>query len=194
MAPSYLHLLESGELVKRVGQAWEHLLACDGCGWHCQVNRRGGELGKCRTGALARVSSYGAHFGEERPISGVHGSGTIFFTRCNLACQYCQNYTISQSDDGEELDPVGLAAIMLELQEESCHNINLVSPSHVVPQILAALAVAARAGLEIPLVYNSGGYDSLTMLQLLDGVVDIYMPDMKYSNEKVARKYSGIPN
>ncbi len=192
--PSYLHLLGSGELARRVEQAWEHLLACDGCAWHCQADRRHGETGKCRTGDLARVSSYGPHLGEERPLSGWRGSGTIFFARCNLACQFCQNYTISQGQDGEEIDPLGLAAIMIELQEYGCHNINLVSPSHVVPQILAAVALAAQAGLHLPLVYNSGGYDSPGMLRLLDGVVDIYMPDMKYGDEQYAMKYSHIPN
>ena len=192
--PSYVNCLQSGELAQRVQRAWEQLSACRGCGWHCGVNRRGNELGKCRTGELARVSSYGPHLGEERPLSGWKGSGTIFFARCNLKCQFCQNYTISQLDEGGEVDARGLAAIMLELQEYGCHNINLVSPSHVVPQILAAVALAAQAGLRLPLVYNSGGYDSLDMLCLLDGVVDIYMPDLKYAGEEIARKYSGIPN
>jgi len=194
LTPSYIRLLQSGELVQRADQAMEHLFACDGCAWHCKVNRRGGELGKCRTGELVWVSSYGPHLGEERLLSGRKGSGTIFFTHCNLACQYCQNYTISQADNGEEMDPLELAAIMVELQEFGCHNINLVSPSHVVPQILTALTLAAQAGLRLPLVYNSGGYDSLDMLRLLDGVVDIYMPDMKYADEEIARKYSRIPD
>ncbi len=192
--PSYVNSLQSGSLAQRVQQAREQLSACHGCGWHCGANRRGGELGKCRTGEQARVSSYGPHLGEERPLSGWKGSGTIFFARCNLKCQYCQNYSISQSADGEEVDAQGLAVILLDLQEVGCHNINLVSPSHVVPQILAAVTLAAQAGLRLPLVYNSGGYDSLEMLRLLDGVVDIYMPDMKYADEEVARKYSGIPN
>lgn len=192
--PSYLLRLQPGELVERADRAMEHLFACNGCAWNCKVNRRSGELGKCRTGALARVSSYGPHLGEERPLSGWKGSGTIFFSHCNLACQYCQNYTISQSDHGEEIDSFGLATIMIELQEYGSHNINLVSPSHVVPQILAAVALAAQAGLRLPLVYNSGGYDSLDVLRLLDGVVDIYMPDMKYADEQVGRKYSRVPN
>lgn len=191
--PSYLRLLQTGELVKRAKEALDHLSACDVCPWHCGVNRRAGEKGRCRTGQLVRVSSYGPHMGEERPLSGWMGSGTIFFTRCNLSCQYCQNFSISQTDDGEEANPAGLAEIMLELQEYGCHNINLVSPSHVVPQILAAVSLAAQAGLRLPLVYNSGGYDSLDMLRFLDGIIDIYMPDMKYADEETARKYSGIP-
>jgi putative pyruvate formate lyase activating enzyme len=164
------------------------------CARACRVNRRVGELGACRTGMRARVSSYGAHFGEESPLRGWNGSGTIFFARCNLHCQYCQNSDISQTDDGEEVEPEELASIMLRLQAAGCHNINLVSPSHVVPQILLALLVAARAGLRLPLVYNTGGYDSLTTLRLLDGVVDIYMPDMKYADAEAAERYSQVAN
>lgn len=188
--PAYLSLLHSGELQRRVVAASEHLAACDVCARVCRVNRLAGERGICRTGERARVSSYGPHLGEENPLRGWRGSGTIFFTRCNLHCQYCQNWDISQTDAGEEVEAEELAAIMLELQSYGCHNINLVSPSHVVPQILAALLVAARAGLLLPLVYNTGGYDSLEMLRLLDGVVDIYMPDMKYGDSAIARRYS----
>ncbi len=191
---AYLTLLRSGELGQRVLEAYAMLHACRGCAWGCRVNRRVGELGRCRTGELARVGSYAPHFGEEDPLRGWGGSGTIFFTRCNLRCQYCQNHDISQSDSGLELEPQEIAALMLELQEEGCHNINLVSPSHIVPQILASLWIAARAGLHIPLVYNTGGYDSLETLALLDGVVDIYMPDMKYADSEIAEKYSGIPD
>jgi putative pyruvate formate lyase activating enzyme len=132
--------------------------------------------------------------GEENPLRGVNGSGTIFFTRCNLRCQYCQNHDISQSGTGHEVEPEDLATIMLELQNHGCHNINFVSPSHVVPQILAGVLIAAHAGLQIPLVYNTGGYDSMVMLRLLDGIVDIYMPDMKYANRKIGHRYSKIPN
>jgi putative pyruvate formate lyase activating enzyme len=192
--PAYLHLLENGELGQRALEAHEHLAACDGCGWQCGVNRLAGELGKCKTGALARVSSYGPHLGEEDPLRGWRGSGTIFFTRCNLRCQFCQNHDISQSDRGEKVDAADLAAMMLELQALGCHNINLVSPSHVAAQILAAVALAAQAGLRLPLVYNSGGYDSLATLQRMDDVIDIYMPDMKYADEVTARRYSKIPN
>jgi putative pyruvate formate lyase activating enzyme len=140
------------------------------------------------------VSSYGPHFGEEDPLRGSRGSGTIFFARCNLQCLFCQNYDISQYGYGEPTTPEQLAAIMLELQDQGCHNINLVSPTHVVAQILSALLIAAQAGLNIPLVYNTGGYDALETLALLDGVVDIYMPDMKYADATIGRQLSGIPD
>jgi len=192
--PAYLRLLRSGELAQRVSQAYERLSQCDLCGWGCGVDRRAGKLGVCRTGERARVSSYGPHLGEEDPLRGWRGSGTIFFSRCNLRCQFCQNYDISQTDAGEEVEPQELAAMMLELQAYGCHNINLVSPSHVVPQILAAVLIAAQAGLRLPLVYNTGGYDSLTALRLLDGVIDIYMPDMKYASAQIARYYSKVPH
>jgi putative pyruvate formate lyase activating enzyme len=190
--PAYLDLLETGELKKRAARAYQHLSACDMCGWRCGKDRINGHLGVCRTGALARVSSYGPHHGEEDPLRGWRGSGTIFFTRCNLRCQFCQNHDISQSDNGDLLEPVDIAELMLELQERGCHNINLVSPTHVVPHILAAVLIAAQAGLRLPLVYNTGGYDSQEALHLLDGVVDIYMPDMKYANAQVALHYSKI--
>ncbi len=138
------------------------------------------------------VSSYGPHFGEEAPLVGKHGSGTIFFTYCNLHCVFCQNYTISQLGEGNKTDREELAGIMLSLQAKGCHNINLVSPTHVVPHILDALELAAGMGLHLPLVYNSGGYDFVQTLELLDGIVDIYMPDMKYSDEKTAEQLSGI--
>jgi len=138
------------------------------------------------------VSSYGPHLGEEAPLVGKHGSGTIFFTYCNLRCVFCQNYTISQLGEGSPIDREGLARVMLSLQARGCHNINLVSPTHVVPHILDALELAAGMGLHLPLVYNSGGYDSVGTLELLDGIVDIYMPDMKYSEAKIAEQLSGI--
>ena len=190
----YLGLLKSGELKNRVETAYQHLSICDVCALRCPVDRLSGKLGSCRTGKKAKVSSFGPHHGEEAPLSGWMGSGTIFFTRCNLRCQYCQNFDISQSDSGDEVNPEDIAVMMLQLQSQGCHNINFVSPSHVVPQILAAVWVAAKAGLHIPLVYNTGGYDSLTMLTLLNGVIDIYMPDMKYGDSDIARKYSKIPN
>lgn len=151
-------------------------------------------LGVCHTGEQARVSSFGAHMGEEDPLRGWRGSGTIFFTRCNLHCQYCQNHDISQTDDGDLMEPEELAAIMLRLQMHGCHNINLVSPSHVVPQILAAVLIAAGAGLRLPLVYNTGGYDALPTLALLDGVVNIYMPDMKYAGAAAGLRFSLTPD
>ena len=191
--PAYLALLRSGELRRRVGSAYKRLKHCDLCPRECGSNRlEGAERGTCRTGKRAVVCSYHPHFGEEAPLVGSRGSGTIFFSWCNLQCQYCQNYEISQLGEGREVKPRQLAAIMLHLQELGCHNINLVSPTHVVPQILAGLCIAAQAGLRLPLVYNTGGYDSLKALALLDGVVDIYMPDMKYADESTARRLSRV--
>ena len=187
---SYLQLLESGVLKQRVETAKHHLESCDGCPLKCGVDRTRDKLGICKTGALAQVSSFGPHYGEEAPISGWRGSGTIFFARCNLRCVFCQNADISQIKFGQEINAGELANIMLQLQERGCHNINLVSPSHVIPQILEAVYIAAQKGLTLPLVYNTGGYDSLEMLELLNGVVDIYMPDMKYGDETIAKKYS----
>ena len=146
----YLGLLKSGELKNRVETAYQHLSICDVCALRCPVDRLSGKLGACRTGKKAKVSSFGPHHGEEAPLSGWMGSGTIFFTRCNLRCQYCQNFDISQSDSGDEVNPEDIAVMMLQLQSQGCHNINFVSPSHVVPQILAAVWVAAKAGLHIP--------------------------------------------
>lgn len=190
--PAYLKLLASGELAARVSDAYKHLSCCDVCAWECLVDRRAGELGVCRTGEKARVSSYGPHMGEEDPLRGWRGSGTIFFARCNLHCQYCQNYDISQTDAGYEVEAEELAGIMLELQNHGCHNINFVSPSHVVPQIMTGVLIAAQAGLHIPLVYNTGGYDSLVILKLLDGIIDIYMPDMKYADAAIAKRLSKV--
>jgi putative pyruvate formate lyase activating enzyme len=189
--PAYLALLRSGELQQRVESAYERLHTCDFCGHECRVDRYE-ELGVCKTGARAAVASYHPHLGEEGPLSGWRGSGTIFFSQCNLRCQFCQNYDISQEGHGREVEPQDLGAMMLVLQEQGCHNINLVSPTHVVAPILAAILVAAQAGLRLPLVWNTGGYDSLAALALLDGVVDIYMPDMKYADENTAHKYSKV--
>ncbi|RME88976.1 MAG: radical SAM protein, partial [Anaerolineae bacterium] len=189
--PAYLRLSDA-ELGRRVEAAFARLERCDLCARRCGVNRLAGELGVCRTGVRARVSSYGPHLGEEDPLRGWRGSGTIFFARCNLRCQYCQNYDISQRDAGEEVDAETLATIMLRLQMAGCHNINFVSPSHVVPQILAAVRLAARRGLRLPLVYNTGGYDSPEALELLDGVIDIYMPDMKYADSEPAHRFSRV--
>lgn len=191
--PAYLALHRSGELKRRVAAAYARLEACDICARECGVNRRLSTEGAgCHTGERAVVSSYGPHFGEESPLVGRGGSGTIFFTWCNLRCQYCQNYEISQGGEGYEVEPEELARMMLSLQAQGCHNINVVSPSHVVPQILAGLLIAAEAGLRLPLVYNTGGYDSLKTLALLDGVVDIYMPDVKYADAEVGRRYSRV--
>jgi len=156
------------------------------------VNRLAGETGECRTADKAIVSSFGSHFGEEAPLVGRHGSGTIFFTCCNLHCVYCQNYGISQLGEGSPVTADELAGMMLSLQANGCHNINLVSPTHVVPFVLEALEIAVGKGLHLPIVYNTGGYDSVETLKLLDGIVDIYMPDMKYSDEKIGEKLSGV--
>ena len=192
--PAYVNLLRSGELSRRAELSREILRNCMLCGWHCGKDRLAGKLGVCRTSDVARVSSYGPHMGEEDPLRGRRGSGTIFFTRCNMHCQFCQNHEISHTDNGDLVDAHGLAQMMLNLQNLGCHNINLVSPTHVQPQILAAVLVAAQAGLRLPLVYNTGGYDTIEALQILDGVVDIYMPDMKYASAQIARYYSKIPN
>ena len=193
--PAYLALHRSGELKRRVEAAYARLEACDICARECGVNRRQSAKGAaCRTGERAVVSSAGPHFGEEDPLVGSGGSGTIFFSWCNLRCQFCQNAEISQLGQGHETEPEELAEMMLRLQQMGCHNINVVSPSHVVPQILAGLLIAAEAGLRLPLVYNTGGYDSLKTLALLDGVVDIYMPDMKYADAQVAKRFSQIDN
>ncbi len=190
--PAYLRLAP-GELESRVRQAWRHLADCDLCARYCHVNRPATTEGAvCRTGERAVVASYGAHHGEEDPLRGWRGSGTIFFSWCNLRCVFCQNWDISQKGIGREVEPREIADMMLALQDEGCHNINLVSPSHVVAQIIAAVLDAAGRGLRLPLVYNTGGYDSLEALGLLDGIVDIYMPDMKYGDSALARKYSKV--
>ena len=190
--PSYLPLLESGTLTARVRRSFELLAACELCPRCCGANRLDDERGACQTGLLPIVASYGPHFGEEEPLVGSGGSGTIFFGGCNLNCTYCQNYDISQLAEGEETKPHELAGMMLELQARGCHNVNLVSPTHVVPQALAAVALAAQSGLRLPIVYNTGGYDAPRTMRLLDGVVDIYMPDAKYAKSDVAGRLSGI--
>jgi len=193
--PAYRALMRSGELKTRVKAAYARLEDCDLCARYCHVNRRQSIKGAvCRTGERAIVSSYGPHLGEEDPLRGWRGSGTIFFAWCNLRCVFCQNYELSQMGEGHEVEPEELAAMMLRLQEAGCHNINLVSPSHVVAQILAAVLLAAESGLCLPLVWNTGGYDSPEALALLDGVVDIYMPDIKYADEEIARTYSKVRN
>lgn len=181
------------ELQSRAEEAIRRLEHCEICPRRCGVNRVDGERGFCRTGRLAKVSSAGPHYGEEPPLVGYHGSGTIFFAGCNLACVFCQNYEISQLDMGVEVTAERLAGIMMHLQLTGCHNVNLVSPTHVVPQILEALVIASEMGLSIPLVYNSGGYDSVETLRLLDGIIDIYMPDAKYGSDEMAIRYSNAP-
>jgi putative pyruvate formate lyase activating enzyme len=192
MKPGYLKLFESGELRQRIVKAWKIMECCTICPRNCKVNRTSGNLGVCGVGPLAPVSSYGPHFGEERPLVGRNGSGTIFFASCNLLCIFCQNYEISRFSeaDARHLSSEELAAVMVDLQQQGCHNINLVTPTHVVPQILAALPEAIKNGLRLPLVYNSSGYDSCETLALLDGIIDIYMPDFKFWKSSTAKAYT----
>lgn len=187
--PSYLKLAGRGQLEQRLKQALSLLTQCHLCPRACGVDRLAGETGLCRTARKARVASFHAHFGEEPPLVGRHGSGTIFFSGCNLLCSFCQNYEISHGNEGAETAPEELAGMMLELAARGCHNINFVTPTHVVPQILEALPRAIEQGLNIPLVYNSGGYDNVETLRLLDGIFDIYMPDFKFWDEKWAQRY-----
>ena len=189
--PSYINLFSSGELRRRVDRAREIITCCTLCPHECRVDRTAGERGKCRSGEKPVVSSFHAHMGEESCLVGRNGSGTIFFTNCNLACVFCQNYDISQLGYGDEVSFERLAEMMLALQKRGCHNINLVTPTHVVYAILEALLLAVPAGLRVPLVYNSGGYDSVETLALLEGIIDIYMPDFKYADDETARNLSG---
>jgi putative pyruvate formate lyase activating enzyme len=190
--PAYLRL-PPGALTDKAERARRHLTDCDLCARYCRMDRTQGIAGAvCRTGTRAVVNSFGPHMGEESCLSGWRGSGTVFFSWCNLRCVYCQNWSISWQGDGREMEATDLAGAMLRLQAMGCHNINLVSPSHVVAQVLDALVIAARDGLSLPLVYNTGGYDSPEALELLDGVVDIYMPDMKYGSSVQARRYSKV--
>ena len=188
--PSYLNISKI-QFERRIKEAYEILLSCHLCPHKCRVNRIVGEKGKCRSTAQPMVSSYNAHYGEEPPLSGSRGSGTIFFTNCTLRCLFCQNYPISQLGNGNLVTISELADMMLSLQKRGCHNINFVSPTHFVPQIIDALAQAKEKGLSIPLVYNTSGYESVSTLKLLDGIVDIYLPDAKYADDEIAQKYSG---
>jgi putative pyruvate formate lyase activating enzyme len=186
--PVYLETHRQGLLRQKVDAAQDILSQCNLCSHNCLVDRHHGELGVCRTGDKPVVSSYGPHFGEEDPLVGRHGSGTIFFAHCNLFCIFCQNWDISHGGEGEGISARDLAAIMIHLQQRGCHNINFVTPSHQVAQILEALPIAIEAGLNVPLVYNSGGYDAVDTLKLLEGVVDIYMPDFKFWEPEVAER------
>ena len=192
--PAYLELWRSGELARRVKLGLGKLADCTLCPRNCHVNRLENETKTCRTGRYAVVSSYFAHFGEERCLRGTRGSGTIFFSWCNLRCIFCQNYEISWQGEGCAAKPDELAEMMLSLQEQGCHNINFVTPGHVVSQILEALLLAVPGGLRLPLVYNTNGYDSLEALALMDGVVDIYMPDFKFWDPEKARLYAKAPD
>lgn len=190
----YNHLYESGELTERAERLYQSLSSCSLCPHKCEVNRLKNELGFCGAGERAIVASSSPHYGEEPPLVGSGGSGTIFFAHCNLQCVYCQNYAISFLGQGAEVTFLDLAHRMLSLQERGCANINFVTPSHVVPQIVKALEIAIPKGLHLPLVYNSGGYDSVAVLKELQGIISIYMPDIKYVSEERALKYSGVEN
>ncbi len=167
---------------------------CRLCPRQCAVDRLNNEKGFCKTGRKAKVASFNAHFGEEAPLVGRLGSGTIFFSSCNLRCSFCQNYEISHLDEGAEIEAKDMAAIMIELASRGCHNINLVTPTHVVPQIMEAILLAVEHGLTIPIVYNCGGYERVETLKLLRGIIDIYMPDFKFWDQKWAERYCNAPD
>lgn len=188
-SPAYLALHRQGELLERAKIALAGLADCHVCPRDCGVDRLMDKTAACKTGRYAQVASYFPHFGEEDCLRGWNGSGTIFFGMCNLRCVFCQNFDISQADRSQEVNAIELASLMLELQDRGCHNINFVTPEHVVPQLLEALVVAAEAGLRLPLVYNTSAYDSMESLRLLDGVVDIYMPDFKFWDSALSLRY-----
>lgn len=191
--PNYIDAFKSGALHKKVKKARSMLESCCICPRKCGINRFNDKRGFCRTGKNAFCCSYFAHGGEEPRISGSRGSGTIFFSRCNMRCVYCQNCNFSQRDEGREVSTDELAGYMLTLQKERCHNINFVTPTHVMPQILEALILAIEGGLNIPLVYNTSGYELPEAIELLEGIIDIYLPDMRYANNAFAVKYSSAP-
>lgn len=192
--PSYIALYENGILEERIERAAQLSNHCTLCPHKCGVDRTRGEQGFCKSGMMPVIASYNAHFGEESVLVGRNGSGTIFFSRCNLHCIFCQNYDISQLGAGREITYEELASAMLGLQKQGCHNINFVTPSHMIYSILRALSIAVDKGLSIPLVYNSGGYDSVETLALLHGIIDIYMPDFKYSKADIGLELSGVPD
>jgi len=185
--------LAGAEMAARIEKLNSLLTPCRLCPHRCMVDRRQGERGRCGVGAVARVASFGPHFGEEPPLVGRRGSGTVFFSGCNLSCVFCQNYSISQLGEGRQMDAAELAAVFVELGRRGCHNINLVTPTHQAPMIVSALALAQEAGLRLPIVWNCGGFESPEVLRLLDGIVDIYMPDAKYGDDAAAAHYSGGP-
>jgi len=191
--PAYKKLSDK-EFKDKIEQARSLLESCRLCPRKCGVNRLAGETGACRSGAQLKISSAGPHFGEEPELVGIGGSGTIFMTNCNLRCVFCQNFEISQLGEGYECSVESAAKIMLALQERGCHNINLVTPTHFMPQLLEAIYLASKQGLELPIVYNCGGYESVEALKILDGVIDIYMPDFKYGDNLAGARYSGVPD
>ena len=187
----YHALYQSGELLQRVRTAYQRLASCDLCPHHCGINRIKGEQGRCKSGLKPRIASANLHRGEEPPISGTNGSGTIFFSGCTLRCLFCQNFPISQQNNGETISTAELAKRMLGLQKRGAHNLNLVTPTHWLPQFLAALWLAIPQGFHLPIVWNSSGFETVEALQLLDGVVSIYLPDMKYADDQQAVELSG---
>lgn len=189
----YQALYQSGELLRLVRRAYARLEACDLCPHNCGVNRIKGETGLCRSGLKPKLASSNVHTGEEPPISGIRGSGTLFFSGCSLKCRFCQNFPFSQLGNGEEISTTQLASRMLRLQRQKVHNINLVTATHFLPQVLAALWLAIPRGFCLPIVWNSSGYEKLDVLQLLDGIVNIYLPDMKYADDETAMCLSSAP-
>jgi putative pyruvate formate lyase activating enzyme len=192
--PSYISLFEKGELNHRIRLLKEFLKECRLCPRECRVNRLDGKVGVCKAGSELMVSNVFPHFGEESPLVGTHGSGTIFLTHCNLRCIFCQNYDISHLGRGERITSSDMARFMLRLQEVGCHNINFVTPTHYVPQIVSSLPEAIEKGLTLPIVYNCSGYEPIEVIQLLEGVVDIYMPDAKYMDERYSLCFSNAPD
>jgi putative pyruvate formate lyase activating enzyme len=195
LQPSYVALLESGELEQRIDSLMEMLRLCRICPRDCDVDRLNNEVAACYSGLLPIISAYTAHFGEEPALVGTGGAGNVFLGLCNLRCVYCQNYQISQTFKEQRKNEVSferLAEMFLELQEQGCHNINWVSPTHFAPQLAKALLIAARRGLHLPVVYNTNAYDSVDVLKLLDGIVDVYLPDLKYSDDQAGREYSKV--
>jgi putative pyruvate formate lyase activating enzyme len=207
--PAYLELLATGELDRRIDRLYQILESCELCPRKCHKNRLSGEKGHCRASAQLMVSSYHPHFGEEAPLVGEGkglviadafglshsgGSGTIFLTNCNLLCVYCQNYDISHLGEGREVSVDEVASMMLTLQGRGCYNINLVTPTHYAPQLVKAIKLAAKGGLHLPVVWNCGGYENVEVIKLLDGIIDIYMPDIKYGDAIPAKRYSNAPD
>lgn len=193
-SPAFVSLAESGELERRASEARKSLSACRLCPRECGTDRTAGELGYCGAGPAARVYRHMAHTGEEPPLSGTHGSGTIFWSHCTMSCCFCQNYRMSQHGDGADRTRVDIAAMMSRLRDAGCHNINHVSPTQFLPHMLESLALAWRRGVILPVVWNTSGYESASTLELLDGVVDIYLSDIRYSDDEAARNYSDAPD
>lgn len=194
MCSSYLKLSDNGELQNRIEILKKNYYDCILCPHKCKVNRTRGEKGICRSGSVPVVASYNSHYGEEPPISGLSGSGTIFFSSCSGRCVFCQNYPISQLGTGKEVNEEQLSEMMLELQNRGCNNINLVTPTHFLPSIVTAISIGVSKGLHIPIVYNTGGYERVEIIKILDGIIDIYLPDAKYADNIIAKELSGFTN